>query len=126
MNPTAAPCWASAQSGHATFAYVTAILFADMVPEKALAIFDRAAIIAHSRVVAGVHYPTDVEAGRIIDNVFLHEPRFMVDFRGAVRRCATHSACRNLRVTCSDRASLVAGDFFWESAGPAVVDRASL
>jgi acid phosphatase (class A) len=57
------------------------------VPEKALAIFDRAGIIAHSRVVAGVHYPTDVEAGRIsdlvIDNVFLHEPRFMVDFRRA-------------------------------------------
>jgi membrane-associated phospholipid phosphatase len=52
-----APCWASAQSGHAAFAYVTAILLADMVPEKALAIFDRAAIIAHSRVVAGVHYP---------------------------------------------------------------------
>jgi acid phosphatase (class A) len=84
---------ASYPSGHATFAYVNAILLADMVPEKAAAIFDRAGIFAHNRVIAGVHYPTDVEAGRIagsvIDNVFLHEPRFMVDFekaRAEVRR----------------------------------------
>jgi acid phosphatase (class A) len=78
---------ASYPSGHATFAYVNAILLADMVPEKTAAIFDRAAIFAHNRVVAGVHYPTDVEAGRIagsvIDNVFLHEPRFMADFAKA-------------------------------------------
>jgi acid phosphatase (class A) len=78
---------ASYPSGHATFAYVTAILLADMVPEKAAAIFGRAAILAHNRVVAGVHYPTDVDAGRVsgsvIDNVFLHEPRFMADFEKA-------------------------------------------
>jgi hypothetical protein len=36
-----------------------------MVPEKASAIFDRAALYANNRAVAGVHYPTDVEAGRI-------------------------------------------------------------
>jgi acid phosphatase (class A) len=85
---------ASYPSGHATFAYVTAILLADMVPEKAAAIFNRAAILAHSRVVAGVHYPTDVEAGRIsgsvIDNVLLHEPRFMVDF-GKAREEVRHA-----------------------------------
>jgi acid phosphatase (class A) len=78
---------ASYPSGHATFAYVNAILLADMVPEKAATIFHRAAIFAHNRVVAGVHYPTDIEAGRIagsvIDNVFLHEPRFMADFAKA-------------------------------------------
>jgi acid phosphatase (class A) len=65
-----------------------------MVPEKAAAIFNRAAILAHSRVVAGVHYPTDVEAGRIsgsvIDNVLLHEPRFMVDF-GKAREEVRHA-----------------------------------
>ena len=85
---------ASYPSGHATFAYVTAILLADMVPEKAAAIFNRAAILAHSRVAAGVHYPTDVEAGRIsgsvIDNVLLHEPRFMVDF-GRAREEVRHA-----------------------------------
>jgi acid phosphatase (class A) len=74
-------------SGHTTFAYVMAILLADMVPEKAVPIFDRAAEYGYNRVVAGAHFPTDVEAGRIagtvIDSVFFHEPRFMTDFMRA-------------------------------------------
>lgn len=78
------PANASYPSGHATFAYVAAIILADMVPEKSAAIFDRAARFSHNRVVAGVHYPTDVEAGRIcgsvIDDVLLNDPNFMVDF----------------------------------------------
>jgi acid phosphatase (class A) len=81
------PANASYPSGHSTFAYVNAILLADMVPEKTAAIFKRAAIFARNRVVAGVHYPTDIEAGRIagsvIDNVFLHDPRFLADFAKA-------------------------------------------
>ncbi|MGA2410348.1 MAG: phosphatase PAP2 family protein [Candidatus Binataceae bacterium] len=74
---------ASYPSGHATFAYVTAILLATMVPEKAHPLFDRAALFAHHRVIAGVHYPADIEAGRIagsvIDNVLLHDVRFEAD-----------------------------------------------
>src|ERR1700674_2046849 len=54
------PANASYPSGHAAFAYVDAIILADMVPEKAAAIFDRAALFAHHRVVAGVHYPSDI------------------------------------------------------------------
>ena len=73
--------------GHATFAYVNAILLAYMVPEKAAAIFSRAGRFARNRVIGGVHYPTDTEAGRIsasvIDNVLLHEPRFLADFARA-------------------------------------------
>jgi acid phosphatase (class A) len=71
-------------SGHTTFAYVMAILLANMVPEKAIPIFNRAADYGYNRVVAGAHFPTDVEAGRIagtvIDSVFFHEPRFRTDF----------------------------------------------
>lgn len=70
--------------GHATFAYVNAIVLAYMVPEKANTIFSRAERYAASRVVGGVHYPTDSEAGLIsasvIANVLLHEPRFLKDF----------------------------------------------
>jgi acid phosphatase (class A) len=74
-------------SGHATFAYATAILLAEMVPEKAVMIFERANRYAENRVIGGVHYPTDIEAGRIagsvIDNVLLHDPRFESDFARA-------------------------------------------
>ncbi len=93
VEPVIKAANASYPSGAATFAYVTAILLADMVPEKAAAIFDRAATFARNRVVAGVHYPTDIEgghiAGAVIDNVLLHDRVFTVDFakaRAEVRR----------------------------------------
>jgi acid phosphatase (class A) len=74
-------------SNHSTFGNESGILLAAMVPEKANAIFARAAAYAHNRVVAGVHFPTDVEGGRIaasvIDNTFLHNPRFESDFAKA-------------------------------------------
>ena len=86
---------ASYPSGHSTFAYTVAIILANMLPEKAAAIFDRAGIYAHNRVVAGVHYPADVEAGRIsgsvIDNVLLHDAHFLADYekaRSEVRHAA--------------------------------------
>lgn len=81
LYPKATPSY---PSGHTAFAYVMAILLANMVPEKSVPIFDRAAEYGYNRVVAGAHFPTDVEAGRIagtvIDSVFFHEPRFMTDF----------------------------------------------
>ncbi|MDR3435202.1 phosphatase PAP2 family protein [Telmatospirillum sp.] len=68
-------------SGHATFAYVSAVLLAGMVPEKASEIYGRAADYAHNRLIAGTHYPTDIDAGRIagtvIANVLLHDPVFL-------------------------------------------------
>ena len=74
-------------SGHAAFASCTAILLGEMVPEKRSAIFARAAIFAESRIVAGVHYPTDIEAGWISGTViaaaFMRESRFVKDFEAA-------------------------------------------
>jgi len=81
------PANASYPSGHAAFSWADAIILAYMVPEKAAAIFDRAARFGHERVIASVHYPTDVEAGRIsasvVDNVLLHDAHFMADFATA-------------------------------------------
>jgi acid phosphatase (class A) len=78
---------ASYPSGTSTFAYTAAILLAAMVPEKAAAIFARAGTYAHNRVVAGVHYPTDVEGGRIaasvIGNALLTDDAFKADYATA-------------------------------------------
>jgi acid phosphatase (class A) len=93
VEPVVKAANASFPSGTATFAYGTAILLADMVPENAAAIFERADTYAHNRVVAGVHYPTDIEGGRIaasvIDSMLLRDVVFMADFakaREEVRR----------------------------------------
>jgi acid phosphatase (class A) len=59
------PRSASYPSGHSTWAYAAGLVLADMVPERRTEILARAAEYAHNRVVAGVHYPSDVQAGQL-------------------------------------------------------------
>lgn len=51
-------------SGHATYAYLAGIVLADLVPQKSEQIYERAFAFGENRVIGGVHYPSDVEAGR--------------------------------------------------------------
>jgi acid phosphatase (class A) len=44
---------------------VMAILLADLVPEKQAAIYARGWLFAQHRVMGGVHFPSDIAAGRI-------------------------------------------------------------
>src|SRR5262249_23244172 len=71
-------------SGHSTFGAMTAILLANMVPEKRNQIFTRGWEYGRNRVVGGVHYPSDVEAGRIEATVMvsamMQNPAFKSDF----------------------------------------------
>jgi acid phosphatase (class A) len=50
-------------SGHSTYAYVTALLLADMVPERRTQLLARADAFAHQRMVCGVHFASDIAAG---------------------------------------------------------------
>ncbi|TPN46463.1 MULTISPECIES: phosphatase PAP2 family protein [unclassified Mesorhizobium] len=56
-------------SGHATVGTMIGIILADMVPERRAEIMARAAEYAHNRVVGGIHYPSDVEMGKISGSV---------------------------------------------------------
>lgn len=80
-------------SGHATFGYTTAVLLANMLPEKRAAIFARAELYGEHRIVMGVHFPSDVEAGKIAGTVIaaeiLRDPQWQADYaaaRGELRR----------------------------------------
>jgi len=51
-------------SGHTTSGYLLALTFAEMIPEKRDALLARAEAFARSRLICGVHYPSDLIAGR--------------------------------------------------------------
>ena len=71
-------------SSHAITAYVYATVLSMMVPEKSRQLFERAADYGRSRIIGGVHFPSDVAAGRVsaavIVNTLLQQPLFMRDF----------------------------------------------
>jgi acid phosphatase (class A) len=53
-------------SGHASIGWAWALTLAEVAPERADAILARGLAFGQSRVVCGVHYASDVEAGRIV------------------------------------------------------------
>jgi len=59
------PTSASYPSGHSMSSNLIAILLADIVPEKKAQIFERGWVFAENRALGGVHYPSDLQAGRI-------------------------------------------------------------
>lgn len=52
-------------SGHATFGTLMGIMLAEMVPERRPEIMRRARRYAWNRFVAGIHFPSDIKAGRL-------------------------------------------------------------
>jgi len=51
-------------SGHASYGYVMAFLLRELVPERGDALMARADDFARQRMVCGVHFRSDIEAGR--------------------------------------------------------------
>jgi acid phosphatase (class A) len=74
-------------SGHSTLAWVFARVLAEVNPERKKQFFGRAKQIAQDRVLAGVHYPTDIVAGeKMGEIVFQHlmlSPEFKKDLKTA-------------------------------------------
>ena len=53
-------------SGHAAFAYFICDYFSHFYPEKAMQLQNLADMIGQSRIENGVHFPTDIQAGRYV------------------------------------------------------------
>lgn len=51
-------------SGHSTGAYTLAVVLGAIFPDKKDALLQQAAEIAGNRVIGGVHYPSDIAAGK--------------------------------------------------------------
>jgi acid phosphatase (class A) len=74
-------------SGHSLTAYLEALTLAQIVPEKRQELLARADEFAYHRMVCGVHYPTDIAAGRnlayaVFGNM-LGSQRFQADLMAA-------------------------------------------
>lgn len=74
-------------SGHATLGTLIGIELSNMIPEKRAEIMARAWEYATNRVTAGMHFPSDVEMGRISGTVIAMEltrnDEFKADFEAA-------------------------------------------
>jgi acid phosphatase (class A) len=74
-------------SGHATCGYLWAIMLGEILPERRDALFARAIRYGENRVVGGVHYPSDVAAGRAsavaVAAALFGDPRFVADIEAA-------------------------------------------
>ena len=74
-------------SGHTSRSTMMAVILSSMVPEKRNEIFERANDYAQSRIIGGMHYPNDLEAGRRAGSAMaatlLASPTFMADFKAA-------------------------------------------
>ena len=88
VDPRVQPCVnlpasTSYPSGSAMQAFVWAELLAEVFPVKREALIARAARAAWGRVIGGVHFPTDIEAGRNLAPLYLAECRKNADYRTA-------------------------------------------
>ncbi len=74
-------------SGHTTRGTLWGVILANMVPEKRAEIMTRAWEYGQNRIIGGIHYPSDVEAGRISGSIIaaalLKNAEFLPEFEAA-------------------------------------------
>ncbi|MDR0534591.1 MAG: phosphatase PAP2 family protein [Verrucomicrobiales bacterium] len=97
LEPRLHPCVekpdnASYPSGHSELAVTWGLVLAELVPDERQQILARAWQVGDDRVLAGVHYPSDVAAGRLaaqeLFELMQKSPEFQTDLAAAQREVA--------------------------------------
>jgi acid phosphatase (class A) len=85
---------ASYPSGHSTRATVWALVLSEIFPDQKDALIARSRQIGDDRVLGGVHYPSDVEAGRTLAAAIvkdmLADPDFQAQLEKVKAECVAH------------------------------------
>lgn len=84
-------------SGHSTRAYVTATILSDLFPERRGALLGFARKAAWARVQGGIHYPTDLEGGRLLAAAIVEALQGSEAFRKALEESRTEVSARRLK-----------------------------
>jgi acid phosphatase (class A) len=81
-------------SGHTLSGYLLAFTLVQIIPEKKTEILQRADEYANNRIVCGVHYPSDLKAGRelayLMFGSMLANPRFQTELTAAREETRTN------------------------------------
>jgi acid phosphatase (class A) len=95
-------------SGHSSISWAWTLAMAEMEPDRAGEIVRRGAAIGDSRVVCGVHFMSDVEAGRRVGSaVFAAEqssPEFQADLKAAKTEIDARRAAGQQNPACTAEA----------------------
>lgn len=83
---------ASYPSGHSFNAHIAAEFLAQIMPERRAALFQRAREVAWGRIVGGVHFPTDLEAGRLLAKDVMELELQNPAFQAAIAACREEAA----------------------------------
>lgn len=79
-------------SGHATEAHLYAAVLGELFPERRDALEAHARRLAWARILGGVHYPTDLEAGRRLAQLLFQALRSNTGFQQSLEACRTELA----------------------------------
>jgi acid phosphatase (class A) len=99
-------------SGHASIGWAWALALAEIAPERAHAVLARGFAFGQSRVVCGVHWASDVEAGRVVGASTLSrlhaDPVFAAQLSAARREIeAAHAAGLKSPLDCAAEAQVL-------------------
>lgn len=83
---------ASYPSGHATQSWAWGLILAEMAPDRATEILMRARSIGESRIVCGVHYLSDIQAGRDTGAILVARLHASPDFRADLEKARAEIA----------------------------------
>jgi acid phosphatase (class A) len=73
-------------SGHSAYGWAVAMVLARVAPERAEALLARAAEYAESRIICGMHFPTDVSAGQTLAAAVIAHLDASAEFQADVAR----------------------------------------
>lgn len=86
------PATGSYPSGHSLFLFMEAEVLADLFPDLRRELFDFAHRAAWTRVIAGVHFPSDVVAGRLLGQAFVEALRKNPAYLDELEACRAEAA----------------------------------